>query len=189
VTLLSLAVPAASRPEVRRELSDYGGGLERLPELVVLSKRDLGPEAEAEARVAEWRERLGDEGLGVLAVSSATGAGIEELTRAIFSAVPSPDAAQPPEAAEPEFEADHMVYRPAGDQGFDVERLEEGVFRVKGRGIELLVGRHDLENPEAAAYVEQRLAEIGVIAALRAAGFDPGDELRIGDEKLELHPG
>ena len=70
-----------------------------------------------------------------------------------------------------------------------MERVEDGVFQVRGRGIELLVRRHDLENPEALAYVEQRLNEIGVIAALRSAGFEPGNEVRIGDQAFELHPG
>ncbi len=58
-----------------------------------------------------------------------------------------------------------------------------------GRGVELLVARHDLANHEALAYLEQRLGEIGVIAALRSAGFEPGDEVRIGDEAFELDPG
>jgi GTP-binding protein len=81
-----------------------------------------------------------------------------------------------------------MVYRPAGDQGFDVERVADGVFEVRGRGIELLVRRHDLANPEALAYLEQRLREIGVLAALRSAGFEAGDEVRIGDQEFELDP-
>jgi GTP-binding protein len=91
-------------------------------------------------------------------------------------------------AAEPEFEAEHIVYRPAGAGGFDVER-EEQAFRVLGRGVELLVARHDLSNLEALAYLEQRLREIGVIAALERAGFEPGDEVRIGAEAFELDPG
>jgi GTPase len=91
-------------------------------------------------------------------------------------------------AAGPEFEAEHIVYRPEGDQGFDVERVENGVFEVRGRGIELLVARHDLENPEALAYLEQRLGEIGVLATLRSAGFEPGDEVRIGELAFELLP-
>ena len=180
--------PAAAYESVRSELVDYGSGLEQLPELVVLSKRDLVPDADAQAAVAEWSERLGGDALAVLAVSSATGAGIDELKGALFEAVP---AGGPPVAAPstaPEFEAEHMVYRPAGDQGFDVERVADGVFEVRGRGIELLVRRHDLANPEALAYVEQRLREIGVLAALRSAGFEAGDEVRIGDQEFELDP-
>ena len=52
----------------------------------------------------------------------------------------------------------------------------------------MLVARHDLSNLEALAYLEQRLREIGVIAALERAGFEPGDEVRIGDQEFELRP-
>ena len=112
-----------------------------------------------------------------------------ELRHAIFEAVPTEEPPEAPPTAEPEFEAEHITYRPAGDQGFDVERLGEGVFEISGRGIEMLVGRHDTGNVEALAYLEQRLREIGVIAALRRAGFEPGDEVRIGAEAFELDPG
>ncbi len=184
--------PAAAHQAVRQELREHGAGLELLPELVVLSKRDLVPDDEAEEAVSEWRDRLGDGVVGVVAASSASGAGIERLRRAILEAVPEedgPEAGTPASAAaDPEFEAEHIVYRPEGQQGFDVDRVTEGVFEVRGRGIELLVRRHDLENPEALAYLEQRLGEIGVLAALRSAGFQPGDEVRIGETAFELDP-
>jgi Obg family GTPase CgtA-like protein len=64
-----------------------------------------------------------------------------------------------------------------------------GVFEIAGRGIVLLSARHDTANPEALGYVEQRLREIGVIAALRRAGFEPGDEVRVGEDAFELDPG
>jgi GTP-binding protein len=180
--------PAGAYEGVRAELGAYGAGLEQLPELVVLSKRDLVPDAEADAAVAEWSDRLGGDALGVFAVSSATGAGLDELRLAIFEAVPESEPPPGP-AAEPEFEAEHITYRPAGDQGFDVERIGDGVFEISGRGIEMLVARHDTGNQEALGYLEQRLREIGVIAALRRAGFEPGDEVRIGTEAFELDPG
>ncbi len=179
--------PETAYRTVRAELGAHGGGLERLPELVVLSKSDLVPEADAEREAAAWRERLGGSTLGVLTASSATGAGLAALTRAIFAAVPeqSPTTGT---SEEPGFELEHMVYAPAGDGGFEVVREDEA-FRVHGRGVEVLVARHDLSNLEALAYLEQRLREIGVIAALEKAGFTPGDEVRIGDEEFELDPG
>jgi GTP-binding protein len=180
--------PAAAYEAVRAELSAYGAGLELLPELVVLSKRDLVPEHEADAAVAEWSDRLGGDALAVLAASSATGAGLDDLRHSIFEAVPAEDAPATQAPVEPEFEAEHITYRPAGDQGFDIRRVDDGVFEVAGRGIEMLVARHDTANPEALAYIEQRLREIGVIAALRRAGFTPGDEVRIGAEAFELDP-
>jgi GTP-binding protein len=187
--------PAPNYESVRKELIAYGAGLERLPELVVLSKRDLLPPEQVGAAVEEWSERLGDRMLGVLAVSSATRDGVEELGVRILSELPDePGAAMrggvPPTvgAGPAAFEAEHRVYRPVGEGGYSVEREDDGGFRVLGRGVELLVERHDLANEEALAYLEQRLNEIGVVAALRAAGFEPGDDVRIGEHEFELYP-
>ncbi|HSK50917.1 MAG TPA: GTPase ObgE [Solirubrobacterales bacterium] len=180
--------PAASYELVRGELSAYGGGLELLPELVVLSKRDLVPSEEAEAAVAEWSQRLGDRVSGVIAVSAATGEGLDELRQKILAELPdeAPEVAAPGAPAE-EFEAEHRVYRPAGEGGYWVEREDDGGFRILGRGVELLFERHDLKNEESLAYLEQRLREIGVIAALTKAGFEAGDDVRVGEHEFELH--
>ncbi len=75
-----------------------------------------------------------------------------------------------------------------GEGGYSVEREDDGAFRVLGRGVELLFERHDLKNEEALSYLEQRLKEIGVIAALKAAGFEPGNDVRVGEHEFELHP-
>jgi GTP-binding protein len=182
--------PEANYEAVRAELSSYGAGLDRLPELALLSKRDLLPEDEVEAALTEWRERLGENSLGVLAASSATGEGLLELREQILSALPEAVVARPesgPERAA-EFEAEHRVYRPAGEGGYSVEREGDGAYRVTGRGVELLFERHDIANEEALAYLEQRLNEIGVVAALRAAGFEPGDDVRVGEHEFELYP-
>ncbi len=79
VHLVEIAPPEGDPVEayeiVRRELSSHGAGLDGLPEIVVLSKCDLVPSEEVERMAEGWRERLGDRVLGVLPVSSATGAG------------------------------------------------------------------------------------------------------------------
>jgi GTP-binding protein len=179
--------PVAAYETVRGELIAYGTGLELLPELVVLSKRDLLPAEEVAAAVAEWSERLGDSVLDVLAVSAATGEGLDELRARILTELPETPPAPAGPAADGEFEAEHRVYRPAGEGGYWVEREDDGGFRVLGRGVELLFERHDTKNEEALAYLEQRLNEIGVIAALIKAGFEPGDDVRIGEHEFELH--
>jgi GTP-binding protein len=180
--------PAADYETVRGELAAHGAGLERLPELVVLSKRDLLPAAEVEEALREWEARVGEDALGVMAVSSATGEGLDELRRRILAELPEiAPAASVPELDD-EFEAEHRVYRPAGEGGYWVEREDDGGFRVLGRGVEVLFERHDTKNEEALAYLEQRLREIGVIAALNRAGFEPGDDVRIGEHEFELFP-
>jgi GTP-binding protein len=182
--------PEGNYEAVRGELDSYGAGLADLPELVVLSKADLAPDAEVEEMRAAWEARLSERAMGVLAVSSATGAGLEDLRRRILSSVPEAARQLPPsDERGQEFEAEHRVYRPAGEGGYRVEREGEGAYRVAGRGVELLFERHDLTNSEALAYLEQRLGEMGVLAALSDAGFAPGDEVRIGEHEFELFPG
>jgi GTP-binding protein len=181
--------PVSNHAAVRSELASYGGGLDQLPELIVLSKRDLLADADVEAALADWRGRVGDSGIGVIAVSSATGEGLDELRRRILAELP--DERRGPSDGEPaaaEFEVEHRVYRPVGEGGYSIVREDDGGFRVLGRGVELLFERHDLGNEEALAYLEQRLNEIGVVAALRDAGFEPGDDVRIGEHEFELHP-
>jgi GTP-binding protein len=178
--------PESNHEAVRRELASYGAGLDHLPEIVTLSKRDLVPEEAAASLVSAWRERLGSSAREVLAISSATGEGLDELRRTIFEALPEDGDRRPagPTAVTPE----HRVYRPAEQEGFDVVAEGEGRYRVIGRGIEMLVGRHDLANQEALDYLESRLREIGVIAELQRAGFRPGDEVIVGQVEFELDP-
>jgi GTP-binding protein len=181
--------PVIDYETVRAELKAHGAGLEELPELVVLSKRDLLEAELAEELAEEWRHRLAASTLGVLAVSSATGEGLEELRRRILAELPeiAPVVSVVASETDAGFEAEHRIYRPAGEGGYWVEREDDGGFRVMGRGVELLFERHDVGNEEALAYLEQRLREIGVIAALTRAGFEAGDDVRVGEHEFELH--
>jgi GTPase len=181
--------PAEGDPEsnyraVRSELAGYGAGLDDLPEIIALSKIDLVPDERAERLVSEWRERHRWDAVAVLGISAATGTELEQLASGVFAALP--EEAAP--ARREEFETEHRLYRPGEDEGFDVVEEGDGRFRVTGRGIELLIARHDLENPEALDYLEGRLREIGVIAELQRLGFEAGDEVVVGDLEFELDP-
>ena len=144
---------------VRAELAAYGAGLDRLPELVVLSKRDLLPAEDVGRRSAEWRTRLGERALDVLAVSSATGDGLDELRRAIVAQAAR--GAEPPrrrrQARAGEFEAEHRVYRPAGEGGYAVEReRRRRLPRARPRGRDAVRAPRPLQRggarlPRAAA--------------------------------------
>ena len=140
--------------------------------------------------VAEWKEALGAQVLDVLPVSSATGAGLERLTEEILRFVPERVTAPVAAAGGPievDFEAEHLTYTPKGEGGYSVEAEEDGAFRIHGRGVEVLFERFDLENDEALGYLETRLTEMGVMAELKRAGFESGDEIRVGDSEFELH--
>jgi GTP-binding protein len=196
VHLVEMA-PAEGDPEtnyatVRSELAEYGSGLETLPEIIALSKSDLVPEDETRNLVDEWRKGPGSSAAEVLAISSATGFGLEGLRRVVFTIDAGRGAAtggaHPPAAAHDAALPEHRTYRPGEEEGFEVIPERKGRFRVEGRGIEMLIARHDLQNPEALDYLESRLREIGVIAELERAGFEPGDDVVVGDLEFELHP-
>jgi GTPase len=180
--------PELAYRTVRDELAAHGHGLERLGEVIALSKCDLIPAAERESLVAEWRRRR-PEAIEVLALSSAASIGLDRLVSLLFAEAATTRAEAGPGAAEAGFQAEHRVYRPPAASGYEVRNPEAGVFEVMGRGVEMLVERHDLSNPEAVAYLEQRLAEIGVVKALEKAGFEAGDEVRIGERAFDFHPG
>ncbi len=208
---------ADNHATIERELAAHDPRLARLPRLLALSKADLMDARAVQARVAEWERRLGSE-VPVIATSSATGQGIDQLqkellrhfaqleaeeleadeleagggsgqagARAAYVAGARGGAAGQRRLGEPEL-AEHMVFRPTAGAGFHVEQLAPGVFAVRGRGIERLLARFDVDNEDAMTYFEGRLRRIGVLAALEAKGFQPGDEIEIAGVSFELDP-
>ncbi len=139
---------------IDRELEAYGAGLEERPQAVVLNKTDLRPDPPP-------FDVEDDRIVRVFRVSCATGAGIEELRRALFELCPAQDAA----TSAGDGLVDFLVYRPQpGGRRFRILRTDRG-FRIVG------------QPPEA----EEELA-----AALRAAGARTGDAVEIDGEMLEV---
>ena len=192
VHVLDLAPLDGSEPEanfavIERELAEHDPRLAGLPRVVALSKADLVTPEQAEAAGAHWRERMGED-VPVLVTSSATRHGLDALARELLRRVPPLDEV-PEEAAGEDEVAEYRVFRPAAGRAFDVEKVGAGEFRVTGQAVDRLIARHDLENDEALAHVEHRLRRMGVIAALEARGFEPGDDVEIGGIVFELDPG
>jgi len=184
---------AANHATIEHELAAHDERLARLPRVLALSKADLVPEERVQATVAGWQSRLGAD-VPVLATSSATGAGVAELAGLLLRLVPdaapsSAELAQAGALAGEQELAEHMVFRPAASTGFQIEQLRDGAFAVRGRGIERLLERFDVDNDDAMAYLEGRLRRIGVLSALEAEGFQPGDEIEIAGVTFELDPG
>jgi GTP-binding protein len=178
--------PAENFETIEAELASHGAGLERLPRIIALSKADLVPPEDAERAAAEWRARSAEHGaLAVLVTSSATHQGLDDLVGAIAEHAPQ----EAPVHRDEEVIAEHRVYRPGAEEGYEVEQVGDGGWRVTGRGIETLIARHDVDNEEAMRYVEERLRAIGVIRSLEAAGFESGDDVEIGGVVFELDPG
>jgi GTPase len=175
--------PSANFDVIERELGEHDPRLAELPRVLALSKADLVPAEDAEAAAAVWRSRLG---VPVVVTSAATRQGLDELARLLLRLVPSAEPVDP--AAGEDEVAEFQVFRPAAGRAFAVERVGQGEFRVTGEAVDRLIARHDLENEEALAHVEHRLRRMGVISALEAQGFEPGDDVELGGVVFELDP-
>ena len=111
---------------IDRELAAYGAGLADRPQIVVLNKIDLVSEAPA-FEVDDPRV------LTTLTSSAATGAGIEELKRALLELVPE----SAPTPVRDEEMADYLVYhpRPPRQRRVRIFRTDRG-YRVRGEASE-----------------------------------------------------
>jgi GTPase len=134
------------------ELAAYGAGLEERPQIVVLNKVDLEPDPEFGIE----DERV----IAVFRLSCATGEGIDEFRKRLFTLVPPPA----PVAVSGEV-ADFLVYRPEPKaRPWRLLRTQDG-FRVVGAPSEAELER-----------------------ALREAGAKSGAAVELGEETLEFVP-
>jgi GTPase len=193
IHVLDLAPLDASDPEanfatIEHELELHDQRLARLPRILALSKADLVADEVAEAAREEWARRLGAD-VPVFITSSATRQGLDDLTTELLRRVPVREAAPLEDLEEVGELAEHRVFKPAARRGFKVAHVQDGLFRVEGEAVDRLIARHDLDNEDALIHVEGRLRRMGVIRALEAAGFQPGDDVEIAGVVFELDPG
>ncbi len=204
--------PVANHAIVERELAGHDPRLAALPRILALSKVDLVDSETAAAQRAFWISRLGP-GVPVILTSSVTHAGLPELAAEMIRRVPDRvdvETETAMVAAGPDTSADdllrtrspgprsgsgergdlaeHRVFRPAAPRAYTVRRRGQGSFSVSGEGVERLLARYDLDNEEALAHLERRLRGIGVLRALEAEGFAPGDEVEIAGVAFDLDP-
>jgi GTP-binding protein len=166
---------------IRDELEAHDPTLLEKPMLVALNKLDLPGASAAWPSFRRERER---EGIDPVAISAASGEGLDELRSRLARLLPSAD-----ELAAPPEPSGVVVHRleAAGD-AFSLERDADGMLRVRGPRIERLAAQTDFEVEESAERFQRALVRLGVDAALRAAGVGPGDMVRIGSLELEWEP-
>ena len=146
------------------ELERYQPDLVERPRIVVGSKADVvAPDFQP---TGGFRPDL--------VISAVTGQGVKELVGLLSRTV---DEAR---TVEPEVEGTIVIHRPA-PEGFAVERIEPGVFRVVGKVAERAVALNDVTTDEAADFVQGRLRRLGVDRALTRAGARDGDVVHIGE--------
>jgi len=177
VSGLTMRDPFEDFAIVNRELTAYSDHLAGLPQLVALNKSDMPGAAEIVPRMREFLEGKDYE---VFEISALTNAGVQDLLYAISRAL---DAIPVPLITEADQEV--IRFRAPEDDKWEAE-LHDGVYVVRGRGIERVTAMTDMNNPDGVRRLQRILEKAGVVSRLRDLGAAHGDTVRIGNFEFDF---
>ena len=166
--------PLRDYETINEELALFDEKLAAKPQLVVLNKIDL-PQAQA-----VWpavKKAMEARGQPVLCISALTGQGVREMLGRVaemLKALPRKEVALP----------EAKVLRPREEEAFTIVR-EDGAWRVRGAKVERLAAMTNWDLDEAVQRFHRIITRMGVTMALREAGVQIGDTVRIGKVELE----
>ena len=158
---------------IEKELKGFSSRLAQKPKLLVVNKMDL-PEGAAvlKALKKKYKDR-------VLSASVATGEGMDLILDRLIEELQKHDGPVHFEDRVP-AETLHKV-----EQGFSVENMGGGVFKLSGKYVERVSAMLDVSLPEAIQRYQGTLKKIGVDRALKKAGIKDGDMVRCGEFEFE----
>jgi GTP-binding protein len=174
--------PVSDLDKVLKELDAYQvpegqTPLTKRPALIALNKIDIPDGKE----LAEFiRPELEARGYQVFEVSAASHTGLKELKFAMAKLVEADRFEKAKIPARPRI---HLMQTKKEDNSFKIVREFSGVeefFRILGAKPERWVAQTDFGNEEAVGYLADRLAKVGIEAALFKAGASNGSTVVIG---------
>ena len=173
--------PLADYDVINRELELHAVDLASRPRIVVGNKSDVADTAEASSRL---KVRAEEDGVPYFEVSAVTGAGMDPLMRAVGEKVFELRSCAVHDVAAPSHRV--WTHDTRGEHEFSVRNLGGDIFEVTGKSIERMVIMTEWENEEAIAFLQMRLAKVGVEKALEEAGALDGDEVRIANRSFNF---
>ncbi len=166
--------PIEDFDQINQELQHYGE-LSTRPQVVVCNKMDL---TDAEENLARMKEHVAPLGYPVFAVSAATHQGFDAL---LDYAADRLEELPPIQHFTEEIDLDEEI-KPST---FEVQKDGE-VYEVVGSSMERLLDSVNFDDEESMNWFHRTLRRWGVIDALRNAGAQEGDTVRIGDMEFDF---
>jgi GTP-binding protein len=166
--------PIEDFDQINRELQNYGELADR-PQIVVCNKTDL---PDAEENIERMKEHVKELGYPVFAVSAATHQGFDPLLNATSQLL---ETLPPIQHFVEEVEIDEEIK--AGS--FEVVR-DGAVYEVVGSSMDRLLNSVNFDDEESMNWFHRTLRRWGVIDALRNAGAEEGDTVRIIDMEFDF---
>ena len=172
--------------DINKELASYDPELLKRPQIVVATKMDL---LEAQEHLDEFKKLLeADDTLPetpqVFPISAVTHAGVQELmqtTANLIEETPAFDA-----NAHDEQEAVTYKAPQEAEPDFTISRDDDGTWVLSGAKLERLFVMTNLDHEDSQLRFARQLRHMGVDDALREAGIQDGDLVRIEDFVFEF---
>ncbi len=161
---------------INKELKNYSEKLAKLPQIIVLNKIDLleNPTQAVEEFKKELKKNKKYSKFAVFAISSMTRKGIDEMIACIFDKLKTLPKIE-------RIEGEGFEFAPRDTSSFEVVKLGDGYFEVKGGRIDELQRKVVLSDPDSFAYFHKRLRKDGIIDELLKQGMKTGDTVLIND--------
>ena len=168
--------PLADYSQINSELSLFDPNLGRKPQLVALNKID---QPEVQARFNRVKAAFKQVNVNLLGISALARTNVQELLRKAAGML----------AKTPIQESEAIpvpVYRPEEDpRAFSISREDDGGWRVSGSAIERSAAMTYWEHSGSVRRFQRLMEHLGVEEALRKAGIQDGDYVRIAEFELE----
>ena len=169
------ADPLADYQSISEELALFDAKLARKPQLVVLNKMDL---PQTQALWPSVEQVMKAQGQGATSISAVTGEGVKEMLRTVAGLLASLPKDEP-------ATTEVKVFRPVEEDKALTITWEDDAWQVRGAEVERVAAMTNWDLDEAVQRFQRIADAIGLKAALRKAGVQTGDTVRIGEAELE----
>jgi GTP-binding protein len=164
---------------IRKELADYKVDLSKKPSVVALTKTEGLSKKELDAKLKQLKKVL-PKGEELLAISSASGAGVKELLRVLAKKVDQ----ERKKAAKTEKAPGLPVIGPRKrDDDWRIEKTE-AAFIVTGRKIERFASRTRFGEEPAEDRLRDIMRKMGIMRELQRQGAEAGQTIAIGNPEI-----
>lgn len=163
---------------INNELKKYSEKLSKRKQIIVANKIDS---MQDETLYKELSKLAKKEKLEIFKISAITGEGIKELLNKV-----SQELKELPKEDLVEVEKDKKIYELKDESQFTIYK-EGKIFVVDGPAVQRVMRRVNVEDNESLHYFHKCLDDLGVNQALKKAGVQEGDTVRVVDWELEWY--
>ena len=163
---------------INKELGEYEYRLLERPQIIVANKMDGD---EAEENLKKFKEKLGDQ--KVFPIIAPIHEGIDAVLYAVADALETA-----PDFFNQEEEQESFLYtNKEEEKPFTIHNKGNGVWEVTGKKVERLVQMASFTTDDGFQRFALQIRNMGIDDALREAGCEDGDTVRLYDFEFEFY--